>query len=91
VCLQVQDGKKGVRVCFIAVDLYSTAQRGLRKDEIGEFGEVEELRVDVEELAQKGLEAVEIDGGLRVEPFEVDVDHVHVLLSCERVSHGGDG
>jgi hypothetical protein len=27
---------------------------------------------------------------LRVEPFEVDVDHVHVLLSCERVSHSGD-
>jgi hypothetical protein len=77
--LQVQDCEEGVWVCLVAVDFDSAAERGLRQNQIGQFGEIEKLRIDVEELAQQRLEAVEIYSGLRVEPFKVDVDHVHVL------------
>jgi hypothetical protein len=60
----------------------------LRQYDIGEFREIEQLRIHVEELAQEVLEAVEIDGWLRVEPFEVDVHHVHVLTICEKGAMG---
>lgn len=42
-CLQVQDCEEGVGIGFVAVDFYGAAECGLRQDEVGEGGEVEEL------------------------------------------------
>jgi hypothetical protein len=80
VLADVQHGQKRIRVRLLAVDLDRRAEQRLREDQVGQRGQVEQLRVGVEQLAQETLEAVEVDVGVRVEPFEVDVYKLGVLL-----------
>ena len=76
---KIQDGENGVGVGLVTVDLDGATEERLREDQVGEFGEIEELGVDVEELPQEGFNAVEVNGGLGVKPFKVYVDDVHIL------------
>jgi hypothetical protein len=85
VLAQVEDCEEGEGIAFVAVDFDGAAEHGLREDEVGEGGQVEEFVVDVEELAQERLEAMEVDGGLRVKPLEVDINHIIVLVVASSV------
>lgn len=76
---EVESRQEGVGIISLVVDLDRRPNSALFEYQVGECGQLEELRINVKELPQEGLHTVKVDVGVEVEPLKVNIDSIEVL------------